>query len=139
MSSCSNSECTRAEVIDSAERRQLPPCRLNLIQGSENLLRPRTNRDVVGKINPANDSAGIDQKLGGSCDIRAFWPRPAMQHIVAANHFCFSIGKQRKCIAAFLRLPPVNVGWIDANTNDADAARIELRKLLLETPQLGVA
>jgi len=36
-------------------------------------------------------------------------------------------------------LPPVNVRWIDTNTDDADAARIELRKLLMETPQLGVA
>jgi len=36
-------------------------------------------------------------------------------------------------------LPQVNLRWIDANTDDPDAARIKLRKLLLETPQLGVA
>jgi len=139
MSSCSNSECTRAEVIDSPERRQSLPGGLNLIEGTEDLLGPRTNRDVVGEINPANHSAGTNQKLGGPRNVCTIRSRRGMQHIVTANDFCFGIGKQRECIAAFLRLPTVNVGWIDANTNDADAARIKLGKPLLKTPQLGVA
>lgn len=62
-----------------------------------------------------------------------------MQYIVTANDFGFGIGKQRECVAAFLRLPPVNLRWIDANRNDANAARIEFAKFLLKTPQLGVA
>ena len=33
----------------------------------------------------------------------------------------------------------VDVRRIDANRGDTDAVRIKLRKLLLETPQLGVA
>lgn len=64
-----------------------------MIEGIEDLLWTRPDGDVFGKVDPTNDSAGIDQKLGGSCDIRAFWPCPAMQHIVTANHFGFSIGK----------------------------------------------
>jgi len=139
MSNCSNSECTRAEVIDSAERRQSLPGGLNLIEGTEDLLRPRPHRDVVGQIDPTNDSAGIDQKLGGPRNVRAFRSRRGMQHIVTPNDFRFGIRKQRKCIAKFFRLPPADLGWIDANTDDADAACIELGKLLLETPQLGVA
>ena len=139
MSSCSNSECTRAEVIDSAERRQSLPGGLNLIEGTEDLLRPRPHRDVAGEINPANRSAGTNQELGGPRDVRALRSRSGMQHIVTPNDFRFGIRKQRKCIAKFFRLPPADLGWIDANTDDADAARIELRKLLLETPQLGVA
>ena len=139
MSSCSNSECTRAEVIDSVERRQSLPGGLNLIEGTEDLLRPRPHRDVVGQIDPTNDSAGIDQKLGGPRNVRAFRSRRGMQHIVTANDFRFGIGKQREGIAKFLRLPPVNLRWIDANTDDPDAARIKLRKPLLKTPQLGVA
>jgi hypothetical protein len=35
-------------------------------------------------------------------------------------------------------LTAIDVRRIDANPDDADAARIELRELLLETPQLGV-
>ena len=105
-----------------------------LIEGTEDLLRPRPHRDVAGEINPANRSAGTNQKLGGTRNIGAFRSRRRMQHIVTSNDFRFWIRKQRKCIAEFFRLPPVNLGWIDANTDDADAARIELRKLLLETP-----
>jgi hypothetical protein len=139
MSSCSNSECTRAEVIDSAERRQSLPGGLNLIEDTEDLLWARPHRDVVGEINPANRSAGTNQKLGGPRNVRAFRSRRGMQHIVTPNDFRFGIRKQRKCIAEFLRLPAVHLGWIDADTDDADAACIELGKLLLETPQLGVA
>ena len=139
MSSCSNSECTRAEVIDSVERRQSLPGGLNLIEGTEDLIWPRTHGDVVRQVDPANDPAGIDQKLGGPRNVRAFWPRTGMQHIITANDFRFGIGKQREGIAKFLRLPPVNLRWIDANTDDPDAARIKLRKPLLKTPQLGVA
>ena len=110
-----------------------------LIEGTEDLLRPRPHRDVAGEINPANRSAGTNQELGGPRNVRAFRSRRGMQHIVTPNDFRFGIRKQRKCIAEFFRLPPADLGWIDANTDDADAARIELRKLLLETPQLGVA
>ena len=62
-----------------------------------------------------------------------------MQYIVTANDFGFGIGKQRECIAAFLRLPPVDFRRIDADSDDANATRIEFSKLLLKTPQLGVA
>ena len=110
-----------------------------MIEGTEDLLRPRTNRDVFGELDPANRSAGTNQELGGPRNVRAFRSRRGMQHIVTPNDFRFGIRKQRKCIAKFFRLPPADLGWIDTNTNDADAARIELRKLLLETPQLGVA
>jgi len=110
-----------------------------LIEGTEDLLWPRTHRDVAGEIDPANHSAGTNQKLGGPRNVRASRSRPGMQHIVTPNDFCFGIGKQRERIAEFLRLPQVNIRWIDANTDDPDAARIKLRKLLLETPQLGVA
>src|SRR6266478_2081478 len=79
MSSCSNSECTRAEVIDSAERRQSLPGGLNLIEDTEDLLWPRTHRDVAGEINPANRSAGTNQKLGGPRNIGAFRSRRRMQ------------------------------------------------------------
>ena len=62
-----------------------------------------------------------------------------MQHIVTANNFCLGIGKQWKCVAEFLRLPPVDLRQIDADADYADPARIEIRTLLLKTPQLGVA
>jgi hypothetical protein len=62
-----------------------------------------------------------------------------MQNIVAANDFRLWIGKQQKRVAEFLRLPPVDLRLIDADADDANAARIEFPKLLLKTPQLGAA
>ena len=62
-----------------------------------------------------------------------------MQDIVTANNVRFRIGQQWKCVPEFLRLPLVNIRRIDADTDDANAARVEFGKPLLETPQLGVA
>jgi hypothetical protein len=62
-----------------------------------------------------------------------------MQQVVKANDFRFWVGKERVGVMQLLRLPPVNFRWIDANTDHANAARFELRKLVLKTPQLGVA
>jgi hypothetical protein len=62
-----------------------------------------------------------------------------MQHIVSANNLRIRIGQKRECVAQFLRLPLVNIRLIDADANNANAARVEFRKPSLETPQLGVA
>src|SRR5262249_16550742 len=139
MSSCSNSECTCAEVIDSAERRQSPPGGPNFIESVKHLLGSRTHCDVVRKIDPANDADRINPELGRSGDVRVFWSCRVMQYIVTANDFCLGIGKQRKSVSEFLRLPLIDLGRIDANADHTNPARIEIRKPSLKTPQLGVA
>src|SRR5207249_9042409 len=60
-----------------------------------------------------------------------------MQHIVTANDLRPGIRKQWECVAAPLRLSPVNLRWIDANPDDSNTSCIEFPKLLLKTPQLG--
>ena len=62
-----------------------------------------------------------------------------MQDIVSANNLCFRIGQQRKRVSELLRLPLASLWWIDADADNANAARVEFRKPVLETPQLGVA
>ena len=62
-----------------------------------------------------------------------------MQHIVTANDFCLGIGKQYESVAKFLRLPPIDLRRIDADTNDTDSSRFKIRQPSLKTPQLGVA
>ena len=62
-----------------------------------------------------------------------------MQHIVSANNLRIRIGQKRKRVPELLRLPLVNIRRIDADANNANAARVEFRKPMLETPQLGVA
>ena len=102
MSSCSNSECTCAEVIDSAERRQSLRGRPNLIEGIKDLLGSRTHGDVLGEVDPANDTVGVDQKLGRSRNVRAFRPRPAMQHVVTANDLRLGVRQQRELVTTLL-------------------------------------
>jgi hypothetical protein len=126
MSSCSNSECTCAEVIDSAERRQSPPGGPNLIEGIEDLLGPRAHGDVLRKIDPANHAAGINQKLDRPRDVRTFRPRAGVQRIVTANDFRLGIGKQRESVVELLRLPPVDLRRIDADADNTNPARIEV-------------
>jgi hypothetical protein len=57
-----------------------------------------------------------------------------MQDIVSANNLSVRIGQQRKCVPALLRLPLINILRIDADADDANATRLELRQPLLETP-----
>src|SRR5437773_9456231 len=102
MSSCSNSECTCAEVIDSAERRQSLRGDPHSIEGTENLLRPRAHGDVVSKVHPWDDAAGIDEKLGGSRNVRAFRPRLWMQYIVTANDLRLGVRQQRELVTTLL-------------------------------------
>jgi hypothetical protein len=62
-----------------------------------------------------------------------------MQDIVSANNLRVRIGQQRKRVPALLRLLLINIRRIDADADNMNAARLEFRKPLLETPQLGVA
>ena len=61
-----------------------------------------------------------------------------MQYVVSANDFRVRIGKQWKSISELLRVPLVNIRWVNTDADDTNAARIEFRKPVLETPQLGV-
>ena len=62
-----------------------------------------------------------------------------MQNIVTANNLRVRIGKQWKSIPELLRVPLVSIRWIDADADNANTARLEFGKPMLETPQLGVA
>jgi len=61
-----------------------------------------------------------------------------MQDIVPANNLRVRIGKQWKSISELLRLPSVDIRRINTNADDTNAARVEFREPMLETPQLGV-
>ena len=62
-----------------------------------------------------------------------------MQNIVSANNLRIWIGKERKGVPELLRLPLVNIRWINADADNANATRLKLWQPLLKTPQLGVA
>ncbi len=100
MSSCSKSECTCAEVIDSAERRQSLPGGLNLIEGTEDLLWPRTDGDVFGEVDA--DAARIEFR-------KPFLKTPQLG--VAERSPKTAIENQRDCLRS--RLSPEQIAEAD--------------------------
>ena len=62
-----------------------------------------------------------------------------MQYVVSANDLRVRIGKQWKSISELLRVPLINIRWINTDADDTNAASLEFGKPMLETPQLGVA
>ena len=86
-----------------------------------------------------NRPRGIDEKLCRASDINALRSCAGVQQIVTANDFRLRIGK--KCVSETLLLPVAAIGFrrVNAERDYANAARFELRKPGLETPQLGVA
>ena len=61
-----------------------------------------------------------------------------MQHIIPANDFRIRIGKQWKSIPQLLRVLLIDIRRINTDADDTNAACVEFRKPMLETPQLGV-
>lgn len=62
-----------------------------------------------------------------------------MKNIVTANDCGVGIGKERKTEAHLPKEPAIYFHRIDADGRYMNAARVEIRDTLLETPQLGVA
>jgi len=62
-----------------------------------------------------------------------------MQQAVTPNGFRLWIGKERVSEMQFLPLAAIDFRRVNAERDHANAARFELRKLVLKTPQLGVA
>ena len=99
----------------------------------------RAYGDILSEIHPANHAIGIKEKFGRARYIRSFWSGTGVQHVIPANDFCSGVGKQREGVTEFLGLPAIDLGRIETDADHANPVRIEIRKLLLETPQLGVA
>jgi hypothetical protein len=61
-----------------------------------------------------------------------------MQQIVTPNDFSLRIGEKRVSKSHLSAMPLIRLYRIDADGDNANTSRIEVRKPLLETPQLGV-
>ena len=61
-----------------------------------------------------------------------------MEEIIFADDFLFWIRQKRESEAEFLRHATTLFGIIDTDADDSNATFVELGKLLLKTPKLGV-
>jgi len=109
-----------------------------LLEGFQHFLGPRPHGDVFRQIHPTNRAGGIDQKFRWTRNVFVLRPGARMQHAVTPNHFSLRIGQQRKGIAELPALPLIDFRRVHADSDHAKAARVEFRKPLLKTPQLGV-
>ena len=112
---------------------------LQLLKSLQHLLGTRAHSNIVSEVHPSDNAIRIEEKFGRARNIRSFWSRPGMQHIIPANHLRTRIGQQRKRVPELLRLPLVDIWRIDADSDNGNTACSEIRKPLLKTPQLGVA
>ena len=105
----------------------------------KHLLGARAHGNIVSEVHPSDNAIRIEEKFGRARNVRSFRSRAGMQHIISANDLRIRIGQQGKRVPELLRLPLVDIRRIDADGDNANTARVEFRKPVLETPQLGVA
>ena len=108
------------------------------IERFQDLFGTSTDSNVFRQIYPANCPSGIDKKFGRATNVRSLGSRAPMQEIVMPNDFRLWIREEGKRISQLLPLPPIDLRCVNADRDHANATRVEVRKPLLETPQLGV-
>ena len=94
---------------------------------------------VLGEIDPADLSGRVDQKFGGAGNIRAVDASMGVDKVPAPNDVVFGVGENRESIASRLAQMLGLLRSVYANGNDTNLTRVEIGKVLFETPQLGVA
>ena len=123
--------------VKAAFRRSvIPPGRAG-VQFVERLQRCRgmdTHAIVVGKIRPAHNACGIDQKFCRSGDVGAINPAVGMEQVPAPNHLGFCVAEEKKRVALLLTESPCDVRRVHADSNNAHTARRKLVEIVLETP-----
>lgn len=111
----------------------------HFIESFQHLLGTRAHGDVVCQVDPANHTTGINQKFSRASNVGSLRSGAGMQQVVTANDFRLWIGKERVREMQFLPLAAIDFRRINAQRDHTNAARFQLRKLVLKTPQLGVA
>jgi len=100
----------------------------------QHLLGPGSDAQVVGQIDPADYTGGIEQELRGARDVVTVDAGSFVQQVVAANRFGVGVREKRKGIAGFAAQVLRLAGRIDADGHGPDAQFLEIRQMFLDTP-----
>jgi len=104
------------------------------VEGLQDLQGAGADANILGEIHPADLSGGVDQKLGRSGNIGAVDAGVGMDEVPAANNVVFGIGENRESVTCGLAEMLGILRRVNANGDDADFARVEIGKMLFETP-----
>lgn len=129
-----------AEALDRKRFRELRQ-RADLLKqaGSLNyLIGARSHPIILREIHPAHGPRRIDEKLSRPRDIMTVNPRPSMNQVITPNGVRVRIGEKRECVTNFRKHVAIRFGVVNTNRHGTNADRIELLKILLNAPQLGV-
>ena len=109
------------------------------VEGLQDLQGAGADANILGEIHPADLSGGVDQKFGGARDIGAVDAGVRMDEVPPADDVVFGVGENRESVASGLAEVLGLFRGVHANGDDTNLARVEIGKVLFETPQLGVA
>ncbi len=65
---------------------------LNRPRGGEHLIGARAHANVLGEVDPPDDSVRIHQEFSGTRNVNSLGTSADVQQIIAANHFGSRIG-----------------------------------------------
>ena len=112
---------------------------LEVVERLEHLVGTRANSDAVRQVHPADGACGINEEFGGTGDIGALRSSALVQEAKTSDHLRLRVRKESESEAQLLAVLARHVRGVRADGDHTDAACIEVGKVPLETPQLGVA
>jgi len=112
---------------------------LQFVPRFQDLFRTGSNGDAFGEVSPTDRAGGIDQEFGRTRDVSAIRSSAFVQKAVPPDHFSLRIGKKCVSEAQLLDVLKGDLRRVHTDGNHPNTVCIEIRKTLLETPQLGVA
>jgi hypothetical protein len=105
----------------------------------DNIFRPSTNAEIIRQINPANYARRIHQEFCGPGNVVSLHSCSGVQEIVSPNDVGVGVGKEGIRVSFPFAQIPGDPRLVDADCYRANTQFFDLRQVILDTPQLGVA
>ena len=107
---------------------------LQAIECLEHLVGAGPDGEALGQVHPADRTGRVDQEFGGAGDVTALRSATLVQEIVTPDHLGVRVGQEGICEAQLLAVPAIDLRRVNADGDQADAARVKVWEPLLKTP-----
>jgi hypothetical protein len=102
--------------------------------GFHDLFGSGANPVVLGQVDPADGSGGIEEEFGGARDVAAAYSSAGMNEVIAFDRGCVRIGEDGEAKAGLLCEIARDVWRIDTDRDGTNADGVDLSEVLLDTP-----